>query len=152
MLLMLCDMEASGIKARRIMGLTTYGYRAGYFKLRSNRTDNCDRCNALIPKGMWLWWRKSGDKRHLCVECIKIWECHKRAGEYGVTNTLTVEQWKQVLERYGDRCLKCGAADVGPDHVVPMSAGGGNEMKNIQPLCSACNKRKGAKTEDYRAG
>lgn len=62
------------------------------------------------------------------------------------------EEWKAVCQRYGDRCLRCGDADVllTPDHIVPLSKGGTNWISNIQPLCLRCNQRKGTKTIDYR--
>ena len=34
------------------------------------------------------------------------------------------------------------------DHVVPQSKGGGNELGNIQALCSSCNTKAGARTDE----
>ena len=54
-------------------------------------------------------------------------------------------------------CLACLAegkyvrADT-VDHVKPMARGGSNESSNFQPLCKACNEKKGVKTTDYRLG
>ena len=39
-------------------------------------------------------------------------------------------------------------AAVHLDHVVPQSKGGGDELSNIQALCSACNTRAGARTDE----
>jgi 5-methylcytosine-specific restriction endonuclease McrA len=67
--------------------------------------------------------------------------------------TLTVADWKLVLEVYGSACLACGDADkVTIDHVVPISHGGLNTIENVQPLCSYCNTSKGARVVDYRPG
>lgn len=52
----------------------------------------------------------------------------------------------QVLQRDGYRCCACGASpakDPGVvlhiDHIVPVSHGGSNELKNLQTLCEKCN-------------
>jgi 5-methylcytosine-specific restriction endonuclease McrA len=36
------------------------------------------------------------------------------------------------------------------DHVIPLSVGGTNWLKNLQPLCSSCNSSKHTKHIDYR--
>ena len=57
---------------------------------------------------------------------------------------------------YEYTCLACRLQEpeikLVPDHVVPIARGGANDIDNIQPLCESCNKRKGAKTVDYRDG
>jgi hypothetical protein len=56
-----------------------------------------------------------------------------------------IEDWEfwNVLRLYSC-CPCCGkawasTAMVARDHIVPLSRGGPNEMRNIQPLCQPCN-------------
>jgi 5-methylcytosine-specific restriction endonuclease McrA len=51
-----------------------------------------------------------------------------------------------VSARDGGRCRQCGStAQLHFDHVIPISRGGANTLANIQLLCGACNRAKGAK-------
>lgn len=60
-------------------------------------------------------------------------------------------QWADVLERYGHKCLACGATeDLTMDHVVPLAKGGAHDVSNVQPLCHSCNASKQDQTIDYR--
>ncbi len=53
---------------------------------------------------------------------------------------------KALVERDGYRCTKCGAEkDLHIDHIVPVSAGGTNQLSNLQFLCRPCNIAKGAR-------
>lgn len=64
---------------------------------------------------------------------------------------LTTKEWRQILEIYGNRCLKCGSTEkIQIDHVVPLSKGGEHSYKNVQPLCHVCNNKKQAGIVDYR--
>lgn len=63
----------------------------------------------------------------------------------------THAEWIQLCERYDHCCLACGQRKpLSPDHIVPVSRGGSSDISNIQPLCVDCNKRKSARTIDYR--
>jgi len=64
--------------------------------------------------------------------------------------------WQVVVSHYAPdgRCLLCRRHDdkLEPDHVVPLSAGGPDEVGNLQPLCRRCNRgSKNKKDDDYRA-
>ena len=51
-----------------------------------------------------------------------------------------------VSARDGGRCRKCGSSEkLHFDHVIPVSRGGANTVANIQLLCGACNRAKGAR-------
>jgi 5-methylcytosine-specific restriction endonuclease McrA len=48
-----------------------------------------------------------------------------------------------VLDFFGHSCAYCGTAlNLTMDHVVPLSRGGGDRIKNIVPGCFSCNSSK----------
>ncbi len=75
----------------------------------------------------------------------------RRYGRLVAGPGFTHEEWQLLCERYGQRCLACGAiGSLEADHVVPLARGGGNTIDNIQPLCGPCNWHKHTATTDYR--
>ena len=56
----------------------------------------------------------------------------------------SARQWerirREVFERDGYRCQKCGKAGrLEAHHVVHLAAGGGNAVENVQTLCRGCH-------------
>jgi hypothetical protein len=50
-----------------------------------------------------------------------------------------------VWNRDGGRCVKCRSNErLEFDHVIPIAMGGANTARNLQLLCEACNRSKGA--------
>ncbi len=78
----------------------------------------------------------------------------RRAARHESRDNFTAIEFKELCERYGSRCLSCGAVDVAleADHVVPLTRGGSDDIDNIQPLCGTCNRSKFVKIVDYRVG
>jgi 5-methylcytosine-specific restriction endonuclease McrA len=62
------------------------------------------------------------------------------------------EQWfVELIKRYGDSCLNCGAdSNLVIDHIVPIAKGGLSEFDNLQLLCESCNRLKGKHVFDCR--
>lgn len=57
---------------------------------------------------------------------------------------LPLEVQREIHDRDGGRCVKCGSTfKLQLDHVVPVSLGGSNEPTNLQLLCMECNTKKG---------
>ena len=55
---------------------------------------------------------------------------------------------RAVWERDGGACVQCGEAfELQFDHVIPVALGGGSGVENLQVLCGACNRAKGAEVE-----
>ena len=68
-------------------------------------------------------------------------------------NTLTKEEWMQIIENQSNCCNGCGVSfdKVKPteDHIIPIGKGPGREKGNIQALCGTCNSIKGPRSMKY---
>ncbi|MFZ0770476.1 MAG: HNH endonuclease [Thermoguttaceae bacterium] len=65
---------------------------------------------------------------------------------------LAKAQWKLLKEQYDYRCASCGRQEpdvkLSPDHKVPRSRNGSNELGNWQPLCVECNTKKSSSCQN----
>ncbi|WP_408962540.1 HNH endonuclease [Pseudanabaena mucicola] len=51
----------------------------------------------------------------------------------------------EVWRRDSGQCVKCSSREnLEYDHIIPVSKGGSNTTRNIELLCEACNRSKGA--------
>lgn len=61
----------------------------------------------------------------------------------------STSQWKKIAQRIRERdqftCQICGRYGNSIDHIIPRSAGGGDEEWNLQCLCTPCNSAKGGR-------
>ena len=78
---------------------------------------------------------------------------HKRRGAIGKHTRL---EWEELKKKHNYCCAKCGRNEpfknqkckkLTQDHIIPISKGGTNDIKNIQPLCLRCNCRKHNKVQ-----
>jgi hypothetical protein len=50
---------------------------------------------------------------------------------------------REVWRRDEGKCRKCGSrVNLEYDHIIPVSKGGSNTVRNIELLCEACNRSK----------
>ena len=74
---------------------------------------------------------------------------HYKAMTRGVRNdSFTLNEWASRLIEFGRSCAYCGDrhADLEVEHIVPLSRGGANDIRNVAPACRSCNQAKGART------
>jgi len=51
---------------------------------------------------------------------------------------------REVWRRDGGKCVRCGSREnLEYDHIIPLSKGGSNTVRNIELLCETCNRGKG---------
>ena len=96
-------------------------------KLKESDVQLCPDCEAIINKHM-----------EYCDKCgLKL----KSKSRY-IPKTIK----KIIWLRDGGKCVECGSQEnLEFDHIIPFSKGGANTVKNIQILCSKCNKKKSNK-------
>jgi len=105
-------------------------------KLRARRNERRRKRYAIDPKF------KSSLQNH----CARY-----RAVKRGNGGTYSLDDWRDMCDLAGGRCLMCGKdAPLTVDHVLPVSKGGRSNIANLQPLCQSCNAKKGATHKDYR--
>lgn len=62
------------------------------------------------------------------------------------TRSIPQEVKAEVWQRDGGKCVECGDGHyLEFDHIIPLSRGGATSAANLQILCRACNRAKGAR-------
>ena len=87
----------------------------------------------------------------------KVHKHRRKAQKLASQGSHTPRQLQEQLKRQKSHCYYCKAklSKVWhPDHIVPLSKGGTNDISNIVIACPTCNLRKGAKLphEWHRGG
>jgi len=72
-----------------------------------------------------------------------------RAAEAHASGQVSADDLRTVILDSGGRCAWCGVSLVGKafeiDHLISLSAGGGNVGHNLVMTCPDCNRRKAGK-------
>lgn len=136
-----------------------------YFAIQNKR--RCDICSQQFRgRAKKYLCRVEGQKRVLCSRCARKLEdkvssmrfreffesesnegtniqrkgtSHKRKG---IPNAVKREVWR----RDNAECVECSSNEsLEYDHIIPVSKGGANTVRNIQLLCEKCNRTKSNK-------
>jgi len=81
---------------------------------------------------------------HRCVR--RTVKRRRRAREHDAPGDFTYSQVMRQYQRQGNVCAYCQRPARGlpdPEHVLPLSRGGRNDMSNLVAACRACNSNKG---------
>lgn len=84
-------------------------------------------------------------------EYFRITSQNRRARISKNGGNITAQDWYNILEQSGHKCLKCGSIEkLTLDHIIPIAKNGRNDKNNAQVLCKSCNSSKHTKIIDYR--
>jgi 5-methylcytosine-specific restriction endonuclease McrA len=84
--------------------------------------------------------------RHPGARCA--YENARRARKREAPGSYTPGDLQELLRRQSFKCVGCFGSirkQFQADHIVPLSRGGANDIRNIQLLCPSCNRKKYAK-------
>lgn len=82
-------------------------------------------------------WRKANP------DFTRVENVRKAAKKHGNEWSLTLGEWREIVEEYGGRCAYCLSAPYEHlDHIIPSSKGGPGTKDNVVPACKLCNLRK----------
>ena len=105
----------------------------------------CDDCDTSF-----VTFRGGGDSPAYCSErCTRrVSRRRRRASEQGAPGHFRFSQVMRQYARQGNTCAYCKqpAGIPEPEHVIPLSRGGRNDMSNIVAACHRCNSDKGDMT------
>lgn len=54
---------------------------------------------------------------------------------------ITQENYKRMIEEFGDYCLMCGYTPIEAHHIVFRSHFGSGNWRNLAPLCKQCHEQ-----------
>lgn len=151
---------ASGVEARRSLS------RAEYGRLRRRQTET-PVCVLVDEERRRAWWlfndsvyfeddgydaeevkalllaREAQKQRRLkrALAMLQQTEMPPTPAREAIAGEVKRFVWR----RDGGRCVGCGGQErLEFDHVIPLAMGGSNTARNLQILCEACNREKGA--------
>lgn len=123
---------------------------------------SCKSCRSEQEK---ISYRKNSDARREYaknyrqnnLEAVRKMACkgakirHQRLKDARANGKLSQAEKFEMVAKFGYACMCCGKTEsITFDHIVPISAGGLDQINNIQLLCVSCNSSKGSKVIDYR--
>lgn len=106
------------------------------------REENRDK----VREGQARWQKENSEKTRMTAQ-------RREARKRGVFSSLTINQWRWLLEQSNNSCVYCGKHErecgtLAQEHVIPLIQGGEYTIFNIRPACKPCNSKKQARTPE----
>lgn len=87
---------------------------------------------SLLREAIWYYERFEQRKMYAGARKTRLLKARKKGRH-------TRREWDRLVKEFGGVCLRCGDPDVTKDHIIPLCAGGSDDIENLQPLCRECN-------------
>lgn len=101
--------------------------------------------NKLKPADVLALINEVANRRRLTLQKAHALQAMVEQGDKPQRQPISQDVKIAVWQRDGGRCVECDSnRALEFDHVIPLSMGGANSMRNLQLLCEVCNRRKGA--------
>ena len=127
--------------------------------------NNCDICGiAFGDRSQQYVWALKGERQVICARCNRKLENRISSEKFDaffyegndtkisepqhVRRNISSRVKREVWQRDHGKCVECGSKEMLEyDHIIPLSKGGANTVRNIQLLCEKCNRSKSAKIQ-----
>ncbi|MDR3632319.1 MAG: HNH endonuclease [Isosphaeraceae bacterium] len=97
------------------------------------------------PRGSGRYYMNDAEECEAILVGVVRKHKYLLSSSYTVTRTRHIpdDVKREVWDRDGGRCIRCGATEyLEFDHIIPHARGGANTVKNVQLLCRGCNGEK----------
>ncbi len=118
-----------------------WAYRDKVLRLESTEPGVSDE-NVLAIKHFVLRREQQYERMRREVEALENMEKLQGVSREPIPDKIRLFVW----QRDKGQCVKCGTRErLEFDHIIPVAEGGSSTERNVQLLCEACNRSKGAR-------
>lgn len=131
------ESKSKAVAARRLM------FANGEIKFKSGKDHHSWKGGKDVSHPKRLKYVADYKKNN--KEKVRVWGANRRKKNVGKLPSDIIEKLKTLQKSKCPACMKSLSHGFHLDHIVPLSAGGLNEVGNVQLLCIKCNLTKSAK-------
>lgn len=119
-----------------------YIYKGNLYTIEEADTSTEDEKKLLIK----LHYYKHSERLRKLQKAIDLFESTDITEDKTSREPIPEKVRFAVWRRDGGKCVQCGSnKNLEFDHIIPISEGGANTVRNLQLLCEKCNREKSNK-------